>query len=55
MGLALGEDLAQVAFVDDEDPVEEFAAYAALCGAKTVNTDAELSVRRTIRQPCGTR
>jgi hypothetical protein len=29
MGLVLGEDLAQVAFVHDEDPVEEFTAYAA--------------------------
>jgi hypothetical protein len=29
MGLVLGEDLAQVRGVDDEDPVEEFAAYAA--------------------------
>ena len=29
VGLVLGEDRAQVAFVHDEDPVEEFAAYAA--------------------------
>src|SRR5690348_1801898 len=29
MGFVLGEDLAQVPGVDDEDPVEEFAAYAA--------------------------
>jgi phosphoglycerate dehydrogenase-like enzyme len=29
MGLVLGEDFAQVAFVHDEDPVEEFTAYAA--------------------------
>jgi hypothetical protein len=29
VGLVLGEDLAQVAFVHDEDPVEEFTAYAA--------------------------
>jgi hypothetical protein len=29
VGLVLGEDLAQVVFVHDEDPVEELAAYAA--------------------------
>jgi hypothetical protein len=29
MGLIFGEDLAQVAGVHDEDPVEEFTAYAA--------------------------
>jgi hypothetical protein len=28
MGLVLVEGLAQVRGVDDEDPVEEFAAYA---------------------------
>src|SRR5690348_13670782 len=31
MGLVLGEDLAQVRGVDDEDPVEKFAAYACAC------------------------
>lgn len=29
MGLVLGEDLAQVAGVHDEDPVQDFTAYAA--------------------------
>jgi hypothetical protein len=29
VGLVLGEDLAQVAGVYDEDPVQEFTAYAA--------------------------
>ena len=29
VGLVLGQDLAQMRGVEDEDPVEEFAAYAA--------------------------
>jgi hypothetical protein len=42
------EDLAQVRGVDDEDPIQEFAAYAALWGSKTSVRGGDLQCYRTI-------